>query len=139
MSVRYMLDTDTASYVIKGGHPDLDRRLASAPLDDLCVSIVTRAELLYGVRLKPGAHRLARVVAQFLARVPSLPWDEAAADQFATIAAELHTSGTQIGTYDTMIAAHALANNAVVVTNNTAHYSRVSGLALENWAQSAAQ
>jgi len=131
--MRYMLDTDTASYAIKGGHPDLDRRLASVPPEDLCISSVTRAELLYGVRRKPGAQRLARVVGQFLAIVNSLAWDDDAADRFAVIAAELDTSGKRIGTFDTMISAHALATNCIAVTNNVEHFSRVSGLSLQNW------
>jgi len=131
--MRYMLDTDTASYAIKGGHPDLDRRLASVPPEDLCISSVTRAELLYGVRRKPGAQGLARVVGQFLAIVNSLAWDDDAADRFAVIAAELDTSGKRIGTFDTMIAAHALATNSIAVTNNVEHFSRVSGLSLQNW------
>jgi len=133
MSVRYMLDTDTASYVIKGRMPSLDRRLADVPPEDVCISSVTRAELLYGVRRTPEAHRLARVVDQFLARVHSLPWDDAAADRFATIAAELERAGRLIGTLDTMIAAHALATSAVMVSNNVEHFSRVTGLNLENW------
>ena len=64
---------------------------------------------MYAVRRRPGAHRLVRVGDQFLARVLSLPWDDVAADRFATIAAELERAGRLIGTFDTMIAAHALA------------------------------
>ncbi len=131
--MRYMLDTDTASYVIKGRMPSVDRRLADVPPEDVCISSITRGELLYGVRRKPGAHHLARVVDQFLARVLSLPWDDAAADRFATIAAELERAGRLIGTLDTMIAAHALATGVVMVSNNVEHFARVSGLNLENW------
>ena len=131
--MQYLLDTDTSSYVIRGGYPDLDRRLASMPPSDVCISSITRAELLYGVRRRPEAHHLARVVGQFLARIRSLPWDDEAAERFASIAAELDASGRRIGTFDTMIAAHALATGAVVVTNNVEHFSRVTGVAVENW------
>jgi len=137
MAVQYMLDTDTASYVIKASHPALDRRLASVAPADVCISCVTRAELLYGVHRKPEAHHLARVVAQFLATVPSLPWEHEAADRFARIAAELDAAGQRIGTFDTMIAAHALATGTVVVTNNIDHFSRVSGIRIENWTAAA--
>jgi hypothetical protein len=65
----YMLDTDTASYVVRGGRPHLDERIAAVPVDDVCISAVTRAELLYGVRLRPGAERLARLVRAFLSKV----------------------------------------------------------------------
>ncbi len=131
--MRYMLDTDTASYAIRGGYPDLDRRLASVPPEDVCISSVTRAELLYGVRLKPGAQHLTRVVGQFLALVRSVAWDDDAADQFAIIAAELDSIGKRIGTFDTMIAAHALAANCIAFTNNIEHFSRVSGLTVQSW------
>jgi tRNA(fMet)-specific endonuclease VapC len=128
-----MLDTDTASDVIRGGRPRLDERVATVPSDDVRVSAVTRAELLYGVRLKPGAERLARLVGAFLSRVPAAAWDAAAADRFARVAAELDLLGQRIGPVDTMIAAHALALGATLVTDNTAHFSRVSGLSMENW------
>jgi tRNA(fMet)-specific endonuclease VapC len=128
-----MLDTDTASYVVRGAHPRLDERLAAVPMDDVCVSAVTRAELLYGVRLRPGAERLARLVGAFLSRVRAVAWDESAADRFAIVAADLDLAGQRIGPFDTMIAAHALAFGATLVTNNTAHFSRVPGLSIENW------
>ena len=130
---RYMLDTDTASYVIKGGYSALDRRLAAMPPAEVCISTVSRAELLYGVPRKSGAHHLARRVEQFLARVRSVAWDDAAADQFGRIAAALDAVGQPIGTFDTLIAAHAVAQGSILVTNNTAHFRRVPGLAVENW------
>ena len=128
-----MLDTDTASYVIRGGRPRLDARIAAVPMGDVCISVITRAELLYGLRRRPGAERLARLVGAFLSRVRAVGWDEAAADRFASVAADLDLAGRRIGPFDTMIAAHALAIGATLVTNNTAHFSRVSGLAIENW------
>ena len=65
----------------------------------------------------------------------ALPWDEAAATQFATIAADLQKAGTQIGSMDAMIAGHAVATGAVLITNNARHFSRVAGLTVENWSQ----
>ena len=129
----YMLDTDTVSYLVRGKTPALDARVAATLPKHLCISAVTRGELLYGLRLKAGAHRLEQVVDQFLLRVPCLPWDEAAATHFASIAAELHQAGRPIGSLDAMIAGHAMAIGAVLVTNNGRHFSRVAGLAVENW------
>ena len=131
----YMLDTDTASYLVRGKTPALDAHVAKVPAKHLCVSAVTRGELLYGIKLKDGAHRLARLVDQFLLRVHCLPWDEAAATHFASIAADLHKAGTQIGSMDAMIAGHAMATGAVLVTNNARHFSRVAGLRVENWSE----
>jgi tRNA(fMet)-specific endonuclease VapC len=130
---RYMLDTDIATYVIRGKMPALDERIASVATRELCISAVTRGELLYGIKLKVGSHRLSRLVDQFLERVSCLPWDAAAATHFAIAAAELHRAGTQIGSMDMMIAGHAIALGSVLVTNNERHFSRVTGLKVENW------
>ncbi len=130
---RYMLDTDIATYVIRGKTPALDKRIAAVATGELSISAVTRAELLYGVKLKVGEHRLFRLVDQFLARISCLPWDAAAATHFAIAAVELHRAGTPIGSMDTMIAGHAIALGSVLVTNNERHFSRVPGLKVENW------
>lgn len=94
-----------------------------------------RGELLYGPQLEDGAHRLAEVIDQFLLRVQCLPWDDAAAAHFASIAAELYKSGTPTVSMDAMVAGHAMSIGAVLVTNNGRHFSRVAGLAVENWCQ----
>jgi tRNA(fMet)-specific endonuclease VapC len=133
-----MLDTDTVSYLVRGKTPGLDANVAAVAPKRLCISAVTRGELLYGLALKDGAHRLTRLVDQFLLRVQCLPWDEAAATHFASIAADLHKAGTRIGTMDAMIAGHARAIGAVLVTNNARHYSRVAGLTVENWSDAPA-
>jgi tRNA(fMet)-specific endonuclease VapC len=130
---RYMLDTDTATYIIRGKMPALDERIASVASEELCISAVTRGELLYGIKLKVGASRLSRLVDQFLERVSCLPWDAAAATHFAIVAVELHRAGTPIGSMDTMIAGHAIALGSFLVTNNERHFSRVTGLKMENW------
>lgn len=131
----YMLDTDTVSYFIRGRTPSLDARMAAVSAKHLCISAVTWGELLFGLKLKEGANRLAQLVDQFRLRVRCLPWDEAAAIHFASIAANLHHAGTPIGSMDAMIAAHAMAANAVLVSNNTRHFSRVAGLRVENWSE----
>lgn len=131
----YMLDTDTVSYLIGGTSPVLDARVAAAQPDALCISAITRGELLYGLKLMSGAHRLARLVDQFLVRVQCRTWDEACATHFASIAADLRKAGTQIGSMDAMIAGHAMALDAVMVTNNARHFSRVAALKIENWSR----
>lgn len=128
-----MLDTDTVSHLVRGRTSVLDARVASVPPQHVCISAVTRGELLYGLKLKDGAHRVAQLVEQFLSRVRCLPWDEAAATHFATIAADLHKARTPIGSLDAMLAGHAIAAGAVFVTNNGRHFDRVPGLTAENW------
>ena len=131
----YMLDTDTVSFLIRGKTPSLDARIQATPAKQMCISAVTRGELLFGLGVKDGAHRLARLIDQVLQRLPCLPWDEAAATHFAAIAAHLHRTGSPIGQMDTMIAGHAASLGAVLVTNNGRHFSRVHELKVENWCQ----
>jgi tRNA(fMet)-specific endonuclease VapC len=133
VSSLYLLDTDTASYLIRSASSVLDARLALQSPGQVFVSAVTRAELLDGIRKMPQAKRLAARVEGFLSSFHSLPWENAAAEAFAEIRTELERSGTPIGVMDTMIAAHAMAAGAVLVTNNTRHFQRVKGLTVENW------
>ncbi len=130
----HMLDTDTASHLIRGTDHALDARISRIASSDLCISAVTRGEFLYGLRLLEGAYRLESLLDQLLRRVRSLAWDDAAAGHFATIASALHKAGTKIGTMDAMIAGHAFSVGAVLVTNNVRHFSRVEGLDVQNWA-----
>lgn len=131
----HMLDTDTASYLIKGKSPVIEARLAVRVPSTICISMMTRAELQYGVKRLPADHRLHLAVRQFLKIVRILPWDADAADWYAEIRHQLVSTGQPIGEMDMMIAAHALSAGAVLVTNNSRHYGRIQApLILENWA-----
>ncbi len=130
--ILYMLDTNTVSAAIRGCAP-VDARLAQLEPEHWCISAITRSELRYGVALKPDAARLARVVEAFLQAASAAPWDEAAADQHGRLRAHLKLKGARIGDFDEMIAAHALATGAILVTDNVRHFERVDGLILENW------
>jgi tRNA(fMet)-specific endonuclease VapC len=130
----YMLDTDTTSYLVKGRSPEIETKLADISPQMVCVSVITRAELMYGLKRLPADHRLHLVVRQFLGIVRVLPWDSEAADWYAAIRHQLITAGQPIGECDMMIAAHSLAAGAVLVTNNLRHYERIEApLMLENW------
>lgn len=131
----HMLDTDTASYLIKGKSPVIEARLAVLVPSMICISMMTRAELQYGLKRLPADHRLHLAVRQFLKIVRILPWDADAADWYAEIRHQLVSTGQPIGEMDMMIAAHALSAGAVLVTNNSRHYGRIQApLILENWA-----
>jgi tRNA(fMet)-specific endonuclease VapC len=131
----HMLDTDVVSYFIKGKSPSIESRLVSLAPSMVCISVVTRAELLYGLKRLPADHRLHLVVRQFLKIVRILPWDVEAADWYADIRHQLVSTGQMIGELDMMIAAHSLSAGAVLVTNNCRHYERIEApLTLENWA-----
>lgn len=135
MSVLHMLDTDTASYLIKGKSPQVEKKLSLLSPAMVCVSVITQAELMYGLKRLAENHPLQSTVRQFLNIVRVLPWDSEAANYYAQIRHQLVTSGQPIGEMDMMIAAHSLSANAALVTNNTRHYERIEApLTLLNWA-----
>jgi tRNA(fMet)-specific endonuclease VapC len=130
-----MLDTDICSYVMKRSSPKLIDRLKRVPNTEICVSVVTKAELLHGVRVSPEPDRDAQAVDAFLTYVEALELGEVAAVDYAEIRANLRQKGQMIGANDLFIAAHARSLDLVLVTNNTEEFSRVEGLALENWTE----
>jgi tRNA(fMet)-specific endonuclease VapC len=130
---RYLLDTNTCSYIMKGNVPAVRQHLAHVPIAQVFISSVTEAELRYGVARRPQAANLQQVVDEFLLRVTVLPWDSKAAQEYGLLRAALERSGQPIGNLDLMIAAHALATGAVLVTNDRS-FARIKTLKMENWA-----
>lgn len=130
----HMLDTDTASYIIKGRSPAIAAKLGAISPAMVCISAITRAELLYGLKRLPPEHRLHIAVQQFLRIVRALAWDADAANYYADIRHQLVSAGQPIGELDMMIAAHSLSAGATLVTNNIRHYERIDlPLMLVNW------
>jgi tRNA(fMet)-specific endonuclease VapC len=134
MSVRYLLDTNTASYVIKGNVPRVRERLLKVPMAEIGISAVTEAELRFGVARKPEAVSLKIAVQEFLLRVEILPWDSDAAHHYALIRAALEQVGKPMGNLDMMIAAQALAAQAVLVTHDRV-FGRVKQLRIQHWSK----
>ncbi len=128
---RYMIDTNTVSYLIKG-HPAVARRIAGVPMASLCISSITEGELLFGLAKRPGAKRLHAVVDEFLRRVDVLPWERAVAAVYGTVRADMERLGKILGPLDLLIATHALEVGAVLVTNDRA-FSLVAELHVEDW------
>jgi tRNA(fMet)-specific endonuclease VapC len=129
----YMLDTDTCSYIMKRSHPTVLKRLQAVPVSDVCMSVITKAELLYGVEVSPRRAQDAAALAAFLPYVEAVDFADDAAHHYAEIRADLKRRGTLIGANDLFIAAHARARGVVLVTNNTAEFQRVDNLELDNW------
>ena len=129
---RFMLDTNMASFLIRGSSAPLKARLLSVPMAQLCVSAVTQGELVYGLARRPDASALRTAVREFLVRLDVLPWDSSAAERYGALRASLERLGMPLGNLDTLIAGHALATGAVLVTNDQA-FSRVEGLMVEDW------
>jgi tRNA(fMet)-specific endonuclease VapC len=135
MAVSYLLDTNTVSYIIKGVSPHVRERLLKAPISEVGISVVTEAELRFGVARLPQATKLAIVVEEFLLRVEVLRWDSPAARQYARLRAVLEEHGEPMGNLDLMIAAQALAVGAILVSNDRV-FRRVKSLKVEDWTRS---
>jgi len=130
---RYMLDTDICSHIMKRSNKTLLERLQSIAVGDVCASVITKAELLYGVELSPRRQQDESALNEFLRYVEIQELPEEAAEHYAKIRAHLKTLGTMIGANDLFIAAHARSLGLTLVTNNTSEFGRVPNLAIENW------
>jgi tRNA(fMet)-specific endonuclease VapC len=130
---RYMLDTDTCSYILKRSNQTVVKRLRAVSVSDVCMSVITKSELLYGVEVSPRREQDATALRAFLPHVEVLELPDAAATHYAEIRADLKKRGQMIGANDLFIAAHARTLGLRLVTNNTAEFGRVRGLTLENW------
>ncbi len=130
----YMLDTDISSYVMKRANEQLLKKLRTVAVNDVCISVITKSELLYGVELSPRRAQDQAALKAFLNYVEVLNFPDEAADHYAKIRADLKSRGAMIGGNDLFIAAHARSLGLTLITNNIREFSRVRDLALENWA-----
>jgi len=128
-----MLDTNTASYIIKGQPSIVRDYLQSVPMAKICVSAITEAELLRGVARKPEAKRLHLAVKEFLLRVDILPWDSNAAKAYAILRTKCETEGKSLGAMDMLIAAHSVSVAAVLISNDKSFYNVAHFLNLDDW------
>ena len=130
--MKYLLDTDSVSYALRG-HGDVGVRIQACNPSDLRISAITLAELRYGADRK-GSKKLHRLIDTFAAAIEVVSFDEVAAAEFGRIGSILAERGTPIGEFDVLIAAHAVSLRCTLVTNSVRHFSRVPGLSVENWA-----
>lgn len=132
--MRYMLDTNIVAYA-KNNRPEaVMDQLRKYDLDELCISVITLAELEYGVFNSSNPDRNQLALTLFLAGIEIVLFDDDAAIEYGRIRADLKRRGTPIGANDLLIAAHAKSRGLVLVTNNTREFERVEGLELEDWA-----
>lgn len=131
MTRLFMLDTDSVSFALRG-RGNVGARILDHRPSEICVSSITLAELRYGADRR-GSPRLHALIDTFISNVAVLPFDEECAARFGALGAQLSARGTPIGDFDVLIAAHAMAAGATLVTNNTKHFSRVRDLTVQNW------
>ena len=129
----YLLDTNIASHVIRGDRPEISKRLASLPMEEIAISAVTEGELLYGLAKRNYPVALSERVRQFLLRVDVLAWDRDVTRTYADLRASCEAKGVSLAPLDMMIAAHAVAAGAVLVTRDKAFSHVPDPLKAENW------
>ena len=120
MSKRYMLDTNVVSHIMQGRDAELLAHLTKVPVGQASMSSVTLAELEYGLHRKGQPIRLRNALTQVLLRMDVLPWDEDVATCYGELCATLETQGISLSDFDMMIAAHAVAANAILVSRDKA-------------------
>ncbi len=129
----YMLDTDICVYVIKKRPANLLKKFNAIPPNDLCISTITYAELQYGVERSSSKKMNQRILVDFVSYLEVQHWNVEAARQYGKIRTSLEKKGKPIGNMDLLIAAHALSQQCILVSNNLREFSRIRGLQCENW------
>ncbi|HEY0876841.1 MAG TPA: type II toxin-antitoxin system VapC family toxin [Zeimonas sp.] len=132
--MRYLLDTNICIYLINERPAHVRAYFDVHSIGDIGISVITAAELAYGVA-KTGSARNRAALDAFMLPLEVAPFDDKVVWRYAELRAELARRGTPIGALDTQIAAHALTLGCTLVTNNTREFARVPGLMLENWAE----
>ena len=131
MKPKFMLDTDSVSFALRGHGRVGERILEHAP-SQICISAITHAELEFGAERRDST-KLRRLIERFTSTVAVMPFDDECSRTFGKLASKLVAKGRPIGQYDTLIAAHAVTLGATLVTNNQKHFGQVEGLKIVNW------
>jgi len=131
--MRYMLDTNVCIDLIRERSAKLLSRLKRCRIGDVGISTITLAELHHGAAKSSDPQRNRMALQEFCAPLTTLPFSTEAACQYGLMRSALERQGTPIGPLDLLIAAHALAASAVLVTANEREFTRVPGLRVENW------
>lgn len=131
--MKYMLDTNICIFAIRNSNDNVPKKFHEHLDDELYISSITLAELMYGVEKSRKPEQNRNALLQFLTLIDIKEFSEKAAIEYGKIRAFLENQGTHIGPLDTLIAAHAVSENMILVTHNTKEFLRVPDLTVENW------
>jgi tRNA(fMet)-specific endonuclease VapC len=132
----FLLDTNICIYLIKKHPANVLMRLREHSISEIGISCITLGELEYGIHKSSQPFRNRIALAEFLAPLEILPFDDCASLEYGKIRWDLERRGQPIGGMDLLIAAHALSNQCILVTNNEREFRRIPGLAVQNWVNS---
>lgn len=133
--MKYMLDTNICIYAMKNKPAVVAEKIQAHSRKEICISVVTLAELLHGVYKSVNKEKNLNSLMKFLLGVETLQFNTDAAEEYGKICAYLEKQGKIIGPMDTLIAAHALSQGLTIVTNNVREFERVPNLIIENWSE----
>lgn len=129
----FMLDTMTASHLIRGQNSGLDEKVSQTGVGRICISAITEAELRFGCLQRPDKTELHALVDAFLSRVDRRSWDSEAASAYAVIRPQSQAKGVSLSNMDMLIGAHAVAVSATLVTDDGAFNHFQEWIITENW------
>ena len=129
--MQYMLDTNTISDLMKA-RPEVVERVKATPMAAMCMSVITEAELFYGLAKRPDAKRLHLAAQELMRRIDVLPWNSATAHRYAGVRVDLERQGKTLAPLDLLIAAHALEAGLTLVSRDKV-FGQVDGLVVQDW------
>lgn len=133
MAIRYLLDTNICIYIAKHNPPAVRARFEQVSADALAMSVITLGELQYGAEKSQARKKALAALRQLQSVIQVAPLTDAAGQHYGRVRSVLERKGQPIGNNDLWIAAHALAEDWVLVTNDEREFRRIEGLAIENW------
>ena len=131
--MKLLLDTNICIHLIKNNPPEVKRRFDSLRLGDVGISAISVAELHYGAAKSAAVAKNARALEAFLLPLEILPFDAESAAAYGPIRANLERWGVPIGSLDLLIAAQAMANDLILITNKLKEFARIQGIRCETW------
>jgi len=131
--MKYLLDTNICIYLLKKKYDKVSDRFSMVNKEDIGISSITLSELEFGISKSEAKEKNRRALEVLLSNLKVVPFEDKDAKVYGPLKAKLEKAGTPIGPLDTLIAAHALSQDYILVTNNEKEFKRVEGLKIENW------
>ena len=130
--MKYLLDTDICIYWLKG-KATVRAKIEQIDRSDIAICVITATELYFGAYNSNKIEQNLKTAENFIQSITVLPLSNDTLKKFGQLKAQFRKAGTPVADFDLLIASVAIAKNLILVTNNTRHYQRITGLNLDNW------